>query len=146
MKTEFIAKDFLVITLLVSVWVNISEVFRYFVIVRPEMHDHLAAVTNVADMNIIIFAIWGVWDTILTGLFVFLFWLCSAVFGNNNRTVILSGLVSWCFFFLLFWAGMANMNLSSWSFLCVVLPLTLLETLVAAYIASKLYLKKMHVK
>ena len=142
MKTEFITKDFLVITMIVSIWVNISEVFRYFVIVRPEMHDHLATVTNVADMNVIIFAIWGVWDTVLTGLFVFLFWLCSNVFGNNHRTVILSGLVSWCFFFLLFWVGMANMNLSNWSFLFVVLPLTLLETFVAAYIASKLYLKK----
>ena len=142
MKTEFVVKDFIIITLLVSIWVNASEVFRYFVIVRPEMHDYLAPIKNVADMNLTIFIVWGAWDTLLTGLFVFLFWLCSTVFGNNYRTIIVASLVSWSFFFLLFWVGMANMNLSSWSFLCVVLPLALLETLVAAYITSRLYLKK----
>jgi len=36
---------------------------------------------------------------------------------------------------------MANMNLSSWSYLLIVLPLALIETLVAAYIISKLYLR-----
>ena len=116
--------------------------FRYFVVVRPEMHENLSAIQNIADMNFVIFAIWGVWDTLLTGLFVFLFWLCSQAFGNNNRTILISGLVSWCFFFVLFWVGLANMNLSSWSFTLKVLPLALLETLVAAFIASKLFSKK----
>lgn len=142
MRNEFVVKDFIIVTLLVSIWVNASEVFRYFVIVRPEMHDYLAAIPNVADMSFTIFAIWGVWDTLLTALFVFLFWLCAQVFGNNYRTIILAGLISWSFFFLLFWVGMANMNLSSWSFLSIALPLALLETLVAAYITSKLYLRK----
>ena len=142
MNNKFVLKDFVLITLVTSIWVNISEVFRYFVIVRPEMHENLAAIQNIADMNFVIFAIWGVWDTLLTGLFVFLFWLCSRVFGNNTRTILISGLISWCFFFVLFWVGLANMNLSSWSFTIIVLPLALLETLVAAFIASKLYSKK----
>ena len=120
----------------------IRDRFRYFVVVRPEMHENLSAIQNIADMNFVIFAIWGVWDTLLTGLFVFLFWLCSQAFGNNNRTILISGLVSWCFFFVLFWVGLANMNLSSWSFTLKVLPLALLETLVAAFIASKLFSKK----
>ncbi len=139
MNTKFVFKDFIIITLLVSIWVNASEVFRYFFIVRPEMHENLATIPNVADMNITIFLIWGVWDTLLTGLFVFLFWLCSQVFGNNGKSIVITSLVSWCFFFLLFWVGMANMSLSSWSFLIIVLPLALLETTVAAFITSKLY-------
>jgi hypothetical protein len=93
-------------------------------------------------MNLGIFAIWGLWDTLLSALYVYLFWLCAQVFGNNIRSVLTSGFMSWCFFFVLFWVGMANMSLSSWAYLLVVLPLTLLETLVAAFIASRLYLKK----
>ncbi len=142
MKKEFLIKDFIVITIVTSLWVNASEVFRYFVLVRPEMHEYLSVVPNVADMNWGIFAIWGLWDTLLTALYVFLFWLCAQTFGNNLKSVVISGFMSWCFFFVLFWVGMANMNLSSWSYLFIVLPLALIETLVAAFIASKLYLRK----
>lgn len=142
MNNPFDIKDFIIITLIVSIWVNISEVFRYFVFVRPEMHDYLSVVSNVADMNIGIFLIWGVWDTLLTALYVFLFWLCANVFGNNTKSILISGIMSFCFFFLLFWIGLANMNLSSWGYLFIVLPLALVETLIAAYLASKLYSRK----
>lgn len=78
----------------------------------------------------------------MTALYVFLFWLCAQAFGNNIQSIVVSGFMSWGFFFVLFWMGMANMNLSSWHFLMIVLPLALVETIVAAYIASKLYLRK----
>ena len=142
MKKEFIVKDFVIIVLITSIWVNASEVFRYFIIVRPEMHEHLSTLPNVAAMNLGIFSIWGVWDTLLTVLYVFLFWLCAQVFGNNQKSIIISSIISWCFFFLLFWVGLANMSLSSWSFLLIVLPLALLETFIASSIASKLYSNK----
>lgn len=139
MNQTFVAKDFIAITFLTSIWVNASEVFRYFVLVRPEMHEYLSTVPNVANINFAIFAIWGLWDTLLTALYVFLFWLCANVFGNNVKSILISGVMSWCFFFLLFWVGMANMNLSSWGYLLIVLPLALIETLIAAYIISRLY-------
>jgi hypothetical protein len=50
--------------------------------------------------------------------------------------------MSWTFFFVLYWVASANMYLANWSNLIVVLPLALLETLVASYITSKLYLRK----
>jgi len=59
MNKTFNTKDFIVITIIVSLWVNASEVFRYFVLVRPEMHEYLSVVPNVADMNLGIFIIWG---------------------------------------------------------------------------------------
>ena len=135
-EKHFNIKDFILITIIVSVWVNASEVFRYFVLVRPEMHDYLSLVPNVADMN------WAIFATLLTALYVFLFWLCANAFGNNTRSILISGFISWCFFFLLFWVGLANMNLSSWSYLLVVLPLALVETMVATFITSKLYLRR----
>lgn len=143
MDKKFVVKDFILITLLTSLWVNVSELVRYFACVRPEMQEYLAVIPNMgAIWELQIIAVWSVWDTLLTALFVFLFWLCAQVFGNNSKAILISGVMSWCFFFVLFWVGMANMNLSSWGALLVILPLTLLETLVASTIASKLYLRK----
>ncbi len=143
MKPTFVVKDFIIITFITSLWVNASEVFRYFVIVRPEMQHYLSAIDNVADMNWPIFIIWGFWDTLLSALYVFLYWLCLNVFGKNKQAILISGITSWCFFFVLFWVGMANMNLSSWNFTGIVLPLALLETLVASCIAARLYFNKL---
>ncbi len=137
--STFSPQQFLIITLLTSLWVQTSEVFRYLVIVRPEMQEHLSTVPDVANMTIPIFLIWGLWGTLLTGLMVFLFWLCAQAFGNTRKTIVVSGTISWCFFFVLFWIGMANMNLSAWGFAIVVLPLALIETLIASFIASRLY-------
>ncbi len=145
MKSAFLIKDFIIITAITSLWVHTSEVFRYFIIVRPEMQRYLSAIENIADMNWTIFIIWGFWDTLLSALYVFLYWLCLNVLGNNRQSILISGITSWCFFFVLFWVGMANMNLSSWSFAGIVLPLALFETLVASYIAARLYSKRLPV-
>ena len=143
MNKKFKIKDFIIITLLTSIWVNVSELIRYFGYVRPQMQDYLSTIPNMgAIWDIQIIAVWGFWDTLLTALYVFLFWLCAQVFGNNSKSILISGFMSWCFFFVLFWVGSANMYLASWNNLPVVLPMALLETLVASYIASKLYLKK----
>jgi hypothetical protein len=80
--------------LLVSLWVNASEVFRYFVIVMPETRAFLSMVPNIAPMNLPVFLIWGVWDTLLTASIVFMFWLVSQAFGNNMRSVVIAGVAS----------------------------------------------------
>ena len=140
MGKKFIVKDFIIITLLTSIWVNISELIRFFAYVKPEMQSFLSGVPNVMPMNEVgILLIWGAWDTLLSALYVYLFWLCAQVFGNNRKSIWMSGIMSWAFFFVLFWVASANMNLASWSSLLIVLPLTLLETVVATFIASKLY-------
>lgn len=59
MKKVFTIKEFIIITLITSLWVHASEVFRYFIFIRPEIHDYLSVVPEVADMNLIIFMIWG---------------------------------------------------------------------------------------
>ncbi|NOY42989.1 MAG: hypothetical protein GXP26_14285 [Planctomycetes bacterium] len=75
---------FAVITLLVSIWVNVSEVFRYFAIVMPAMRRDLAAIPNVAPMNWPVFAVWGVWDTILAAFVVFLTLFLLPDTGTQN--------------------------------------------------------------
>ncbi|MGH1339811.1 MAG: hypothetical protein ACRBFS_27070 [Aureispira sp.] len=130
--------NFIKLVLMTSIWVNISEVFRYFLIVMPTMREELASISNVAPMDWWIFSIWGLWDTILTASIVFITWLCYKSFGTGKRTILIAGTISWGMFFLLFWIGMVNMNLANPTLLIVTLPLCLLETMVAAWITIKL--------
>ena len=140
-KSEFNLKSFVIIVLITSIWVNASEVFRYFVLVMPRVKIYWNNLESVADMNWVIFSIWGVWDTILTAMTVFMFWLYAQRFGNNNKSVITSAILAWVFFFVLYWVGAANMGYSDWSILCITLPLSLLELIIANFIAAKLYKK-----
>lgn len=137
MQTIFPNK-FVKITLLTSIWINISEVFRYFVIVMPTMRKDLSAIPNVAPMDWWVFSIWGVWDTILTASVVFITWLCFKTFGDKKRTIYIAGTTCWAMFFLLFWVGMVNMNLSNPNLLLLTLPLSWIEMTIGAWIALKL--------
>ena len=132
-------KTFIVVVLWVSIWVNLSEVFRYFVIVMPETRAFLSMVPDIAPMDIKVFLIWGLWDTLLTASIVFMYWLVAGTFGHNHRSVIIAAVASWCFFFVLFWVGMYNMSLAEAGLAVIALALALLETLVASYIAFRLY-------
>ena len=136
---DFILKQFAIITLIVSIWINISEVFRYFVFVMPSVKSFLHNQAGIAPMDLGIFSIWGFWDTLLTAILVFIFWLYARSFGNNNRAVLVAGLIVWSAVFIIFWVATANMGLSSWKILFITLPLSLLEMLVGAWLASKLY-------
>lgn len=138
---QFNLKHFIIVTLLTSIWINISEVFRYFVLVMPKVKSFFDNKLGVADMDLGIFAIWGFWDTLLTGVLVFVFWLYSEVFGNSIRSVLISGTVVWLAVFVIFWIATANMGLSEWNILWITLPLSWLEMIVGAWIASKLYKK-----
>ena len=139
---KFNIKQFIIITLLTSIWINISEIFRYFVFVMDRTKAFFPNKEGVAEMNISIFSIWGVWDTILTGILVFIFWLYANTYGNNNRSVIVSGTIVWIAVFVIFWIATANMGLANWSILLITLPLSWLELVIGAFIASKLYKKK----
>jgi len=138
---KFRLKNFIIITLLTSIWINISEVFRYFVLVMPHVKSFFDNKQGVADMNLGIFAIWGFWDTILTSILVFIFWLYSIVFGSSNRSVLISGTIVWLAVFVIFWVATANMGLSEWKILWVTMPLSWFEMIIGAWIASKLYKK-----
>ena len=139
MISYFSWKKFIIVTLITSIWVNISEVFRYFIIVMPEMRTSLSTINDVAPMNLVVFSIWGLWDTLLTALIVFNFWLHSQTFGNTLRSVVISGTLSWALLFILFWVAMVNMGLAKWSILAITLPLSWVEMIIASYIASRLY-------
>ncbi|QLG45850.1 hypothetical protein [Costertonia aggregata] len=135
----FNPKRFVIITLITSIWINVSEVFRYFVLVMPRVKAFFNNKEGVAEMDWGIFAIWGLWDTLLTGVLVFVFWLYASVFGHSNRSAMISGTIVWSAVFVIFWVATANMGLSEWNILWIALPLSWIEMVVGAWIASKLY-------
>ncbi len=139
MSTDFKLNQFIQTALIVSIWINFSEVFRYFVLVKPMMQKYLSMVPGVVPMNWPVFALWGVWDTILTALVVFVYWLVAQRFGNDRKSVVLAGTTSWAFIFVLFWIAMINMGLASRAIAFVALPLAWFEMVVASWISSKLY-------
>ena len=132
-------KRFVVDVLLTSIWINVSEVFRYFVIVRPETQAALGAIPNVADMNWGIFAIWGGWYTVLTVFVVVIAWLWLRVTPTDSqrKRAIASGSIAWLLF-LLFWVAQANMGLARWAFVPIPLALSWVEMVVGSFIAATL--------
>lgn len=139
MNSKFNLKQFVIITLITSIWINASEVFRYFIFVMQRVKVFFDGKSGVAEMDFIIFSIWGLWDTLLTAVLVFIFWLYSNTFGNNNRSIIMSSTIVWLSIFVVFWVATANMGLCKWNLLLITLPLSWFEMVIGTWVASKLY-------
>ena len=128
-------RRFLLAVLATSVWVNASEVFRYFVVVMPAVRRHLAMVPDVAPMSGPVLAVWAAWDTILTIFVAACAWLLAGRVRGRVRGAVAAGTFAWTGFFVLFWLALWNMGLSSPTLPLVALPLAWLEMVVAAWIA-----------
>lgn len=125
-------RTFLVVTL----WINLSEIFRYFVIVMPMTRATLSSVPDVAPMNVPVFLIWGVWDTTLTIMVLWIYSLHERSFGKTRKTIFLAGTTCWATLFLLFWIAMLNMNLARADTALLALPLAWIEMIIAAWLAQ----------
>lgn len=116
------------------IWINLSEVFRYFAFVMPMMHDAFPTLTDVAPMDLKVFAIWGIWDTILVMAVTTTSWLALEKFGAKTKVVLTTATGIWAGIFVILWLGLFNMNLATVSILAVALPLAWIEMVVAVFI------------
>jgi hypothetical protein len=135
-KAKFPTGLFMRAFLINTLWINASEVFRYFAFVMPMMRKALPSVENVAPMNVSVFAIWGGWDTILVTIVTLFVWLFLERFGYSLRNATIGGMLCWMSIFVILWLGLFNMNLATPKILAVALPLALFELLIAAYIVN----------
>lgn len=137
-KINISINKFILVTIMVSIWINISEIFRYFIIVMPRVKAFFEYKTGIAEMNVIIFSIWGIWDTLLTAILVYI----TLLLTQNNKDILKSSLASgtlvWLSTFVIFWLATANMGLCEWGLLLIVLPLSLFEMIVGSYLALAL--------
>jgi len=116
------------------VWINASEVFRYFAFVMPMMREAFSTVPDVAPMNLAVFMVWAVWDTILVAAATLIPWMALKVFGGSVRNAVLAGTGVWFTVFVIFWLAAFNMNLATPAILLTALPLAWLEMVVAALV------------
>jgi len=129
-------RAFLLGFLLVSAWVNVSEVFRYFVFVMPLTRAAFRQLENVAPMNVNVFLIWGIWDMILCFSICVYVFLYFDRFGHGFRQVLAAGTLVWLTVFCIFWLGTYNMNLTTPTIPLVALPLAWIEMVVSAWIVA----------
>lgn len=135
MPTSLNAKSSFITALAVNfIWINLSEVFRYFIFIMPMMRDASHFVPDVAPMNFPVFLIWGVWDTILVLAATILPWMTMITFGASIRNALLAGTGVWLTVFGILWLGLYNMNLATIEILAVALPLAWLEMVIASLV------------
>lgn len=115
-------------------WINVSEVFRYFAFVMPSMREAFPALPDVAPMSLPVFLIWGAWDTIVVITATLVPWMALRLFGASAGRAIAYGTGVWLAVFVVLWLGLFNMNLATPEVLAVALPLAWLEMIVAALI------------
>lgn len=134
---SFEPRRMLLVFLAVSAWVNVSEVFRYFVIVIPRMRAFLPTLPGAAPMDWTIFMIWGAWDTLLVLFNLAITVLVIRAGERGLRAALLAGSIS-ALLFVLFWIAIANMALAPWTIMLWTLPLAWIEMLIASRIAVAL--------
>lgn len=116
------------------IWINLSEIARYFLFIMPMMREAFPTVPDIAPMNLPIFLSWGLWDTLLIVSATLLPWLFFERFGPSRVTALMAGSFVWMTVFGILWLGLLNMNLATAEILTVALPLAWLEMIVAALI------------
>ncbi|SDW07760.1 hypothetical protein SAMN05444411_10128 [Lutibacter oricola] len=141
---KFNLKQFVIITLITSIWIHIAEVARAYFVAFPRMSAFFEGKLQIigldqAEMSHAL--IWGGWDFLLTGVLVFIFWLCSIAFGNNFKAVFISGTTTAFATIGIFWIATVNSGLGEWSTAFILFPIAWLELVIGAWIASKLYSK-----
>ena len=135
-STPFVSRGFIITLLVNGVWINASEIFRYFLFVMPMMRETFPQISDVAPMTLPVFLIWGIWDTVLLFAVTGFVWLYLERFGAGFSNSVLAGTLAWLSIFGIFWLGLYNMNLATLSILSIALPLSWLELAIAALIVN----------
>ncbi|WP_310993961.1 hypothetical protein [Aequorivita marina] len=134
-------KQFVIITLITSIWIHIAEIARAIFVAFPLMEEFFAGRIPIGAMELSNALIWGLWDTLLSAVLVFIFWLCSVAFGNNLKSIIISGTTTALATIGVFWIANVNTGLGAWSTAAIIFPIAWAEMIIGAWIASKLYAK-----
>ena len=128
------------VTLIVFIWINIGEIARAVFVAFPRMTKFFEGTgLTIGTMDINHALIWGLWDLVLTGVLVFIFWLCKQAFGNNSKAIFTSSILTVFATIGIFWIASINTGLGEWSSFVVIMPLAWIEFLIGAWISSKLY-------
>lgn len=139
MRNKFSLRQFVLISLVVSIWIHVSEATRFFGVVAPQIRDYLSSIPDLIPLSLPVVLVWGAWDMLLTFCAVFMCWLVLRAFGDSFRSTLLAGTISCAFFFGLFWVAMVLMGLSPLPLALMAIAMAWVEMVIASYLAAWLY-------
>lgn len=120
-------RAFLLTCVLTGLWINVSEVARYFLVVLPMLRDAFPQLDNVAPISWPVAAIWALWDTVLVLSATGFIWIYLDRFGTSHANALKAAVLFWAAAFCLLWVGVNNMGLATPGIAAAALPLALLE-------------------
>jgi hypothetical protein len=122
-------KKAVVPVLLATAWVGVSEFARNEFLLKPRWVAHYAKLGIVFPAEPVNGAIWGAWSLLFA----------VAVYVTSRRFGLLqTALLSWFVGFVLMWVVTGNLGVLPFGLLPFAVPLSLLESFVAALIVIKL--------
>jgi hypothetical protein len=117
-------------------WMNVSEVARYFLVVKPMMGRAFAEVPGIVPNTPTIGALWTVWDLLLIGITTVICWMVLERYRPTWLWSIGAGTLVWVSVFLLLWLGLHNMGLATTEIMFAALPLAWAELVIASLLVG----------
>jgi hypothetical protein len=116
--------------LLATVWISISEFARNEFLVKSYWTDHYKTLGLAFPSAPVNGALWGLWSLLFA----------VAVFSIAKRfTLVQTTLLSWFVAFVMMWVVIGNLGVLPYGLLLFGIPLSILESFIAALIIKKLH-------
>jgi len=114
---------------LATIWISISEFARNEFLLKSYWTDHYQKLGLIFPSEPVNGAVWGIWS------------LCFAIsiyFISQKFNLLQTILLSWFTGFVFMWLVTGNMGVLPYGILPFAIPLSLLETFLAAFIIMKI--------
>ncbi len=115
--------------LIVGIWINISEIIRWELLIKSFWVKHYVGINLVFPNDPINGIIWVLWGFLIA----IVIYILSKIF-----TVLQTTLLSWFVVFVSLWIVLWNINMLPKNILWYVVPLSFFEVFVGAFLSKKL--------
>jgi hypothetical protein len=115
--------------LLATIWISISEFVRNQFIVQSFWTSHFQSLGLTFPSQPVNGGVWGIWS-LLFAVAIFVF--------SKKFTLVQTTLISWFVGFVLMWVVIGNLGVLPYGLLPYAIPLSLIESFIAAWIINKL--------
>jgi len=116
--------------LLAAVWISISEFVRNEFLVKSFWTDHYKTLGLIFPSAPVNGALWGLWSLLFA----------VAIFIIARRfTLVQTTFLSWFVAFVMMWVVIGNLDVLPYGLLLFGIPLSILESFIAALIIKKLH-------
>ena len=139
---NFNTKQFIMITLIASIWIQIGEFARGFIVAFPRMQEFWGAnwenleLGRVEASNV---TIWTGWGFLLAFVLGYIVWTSIHSMGNNRKTLFIAGTMTTLATLVISWIANVNTGFGSWDTALILCLIAWVELLVAAFIMGHLY-------